>query len=191
MGLFLVNDSYGRGGGPPIPPDLADRLLRFVPPPRKEELQSVDRPVALTDKAPLQVAETERTAQQELFAVLRLIDMGKLQVSDKTKRPSTKGMASVLEVLAGGDFLAECRPKNQWAQEIGPIRAFAWPLIVQAAGLAAISGTRLALSGAGRKALSRPACEILGEAWKRWVETTFLTNSIVSTSLKGRAIGSG
>lgn len=187
LGLFLVDDPHGRGGSPSIPNDLADRLRRFVPPPRKEELQSVDQPVALNDEVPLLVAETERTAQQELFAVLRLIDMGKVQVSDKTKRPSTKGLAAVHEVLVGGDFLAECKPKDKWAQEIGPIRAFAWPLIVQAAGLAAISGTRLALSGAGRKALSRPACEILGEAWKRWIETTLLDEFSRVDVIKGQS----
>ena len=43
--------------------------------------------------------------------------------------------------------------------ERGPIRAFGWPLVVQAGGLAQLSGARLQLTTAGRKALAAPAAE--------------------------------
>jgi hypothetical protein len=41
-----------------------------------------------TDKVLLAVRETERTAQRELLSVLRLVDAGKVAVSDKTRRAS-------------------------------------------------------------------------------------------------------
>jgi hypothetical protein len=44
-------------------------------------------------------------------------------------------------------------------QNAGPIRAFGWPLVVQAGGLAQLSGERLQLTTAGRKALAAPAAE--------------------------------
>jgi len=70
-------------------------------------------------------------------------------------RPSAKGMAAIREVLVGGDFYPSEEREHTWQQEIGPIRAFAWPLLVQAAGLASIAGSRLALTAAGRRALVR------------------------------------
>ena len=43
----------------------------------------------------------------------------------------------------------------------GPIRAFGRPLVVQAGGLAQLSGERFQLTTAGRKALAAPAAETI------------------------------
>ena len=122
--------SDGESDQPFIPADLATRLRTFVPEPRKEVLGCLDEPVSVNDGLPLTVVDTEQAATQELFAVLQLVDMGKIQVSAQTRRPSAKGMVAIREVLVGGDFYPSEEREHTWQQEIGPIRAFAWPLIV-------------------------------------------------------------
>jgi hypothetical protein len=138
-----------------IPDDLLARLQAFVPPPSEATLECLDElPAEIehsgehynyttrerehwSEAVPLHVAERERAAGAELAGVLRLIDAGKVAVSDKTCRPTSAAMRAVAAVLDEGDFYAGGE------QEIGPIRAFAWPLLVQASGLAERSGSRL------------------------------------------------
>jgi hypothetical protein len=173
VGLFLLPGRSGRDPDAPfIPADLATRLLAFVPEPRQEVLGCLDAPVSVNDDLPLIVVDREQAATQELFSVLQLVDNGKIQVSAQTRRPSAKGMAAIREMLLGGDFYPSDEREQTWQQEIGPIRAFAWPLIVQTAGLASVAGSRLALTAAGRRALGRPAAETLRHAWKKWLGTS-------------------
>jgi len=188
VGLFLVPGTSDRESDQPfIPSDLATRLRTFVPEPRKEVLGCLDEPVSVNDGLPLTVVDTEQAATQELFAVLQLVDMGKIQVSAQTRRPSAKGMAAIREVLVGGDFYPSAEREHTWQQEIGPIRAFAWPLIVQAAGLASIAGSRLALTAAGRRALGRPAVETLRHAWKKWVGASTFDEFSRVDAIKGQS----
>lgn len=49
------------------------------------------------------------------------------------------------------------------------IAAFAWPLILQAGGLARLDGTTLRMTPKGRKALGQPAAEVIRGLWHRWV----------------------
>ncbi|WP_409474612.1 hypothetical protein [Streptomyces sp. HC307] len=65
---------------------------------------------------------TEQGARAELAAVLQLAAAGRLRCSDKTRPPSAATIRTVSEVLGGGDFY-----------EGEPLRAFAWPLLLQAA----------------------------------------------------------
>jgi hypothetical protein len=105
-----------------------------------------------------------------LAGVLRLIDAGKVAVSDKTCRPTSAAMRAVAAVLDGGDFYAG----DDQDQEIGPVRTFAWPLLVQAAGLTERAGSRLRLTAAGRKAMTEPAATSLRRPWERWLDTRLL-----------------
>ena len=94
--------------------------------------------------------------------MLRLIDSGKVSVSDKTRRPSAVTIKAITNILEGGDYYPVLPVKSKWHDEnAGPIRAFAWPLIVQAGGLVQLSGSKLQLTKAGRNALSQPASETL------------------------------
>jgi len=68
----------------------------------------------------------------------------------------------------------EAEDRSEYEHEPGwdlTIRAFAWPCILQAAGFASVAGGKLGLSPAGRKALTRPAHEVLHTAWQKWLET--------------------
>src|SRR5271166_6991779 len=70
---------------------------------------------------------TRRTADEaraNLTSVLRLCQEGRLRCSEKSRRPGAATVALVTEVLQDGDFY----PGHA-------IAAFAWPLLVQAAGV--------------------------------------------------------
>lgn len=56
-------------------------------------------------------------------------------------------------------------------EDIGPIKAFAWPLVMQAARLTAMTGKKMALSPAGQKALTAPAHETARTLWQHWLKS--------------------
>jgi hypothetical protein len=103
------------------------------------------------------VRHTEPEALGNLTAVLQLCAAGKLRCSEKTYRPSATTVRTVAEALVAGDFYPD-----------EAIAAFAWPLLLQAGGLARLDGTRLALTPKGRKALGQPAHEVIRGLWERW-----------------------
>ncbi|WKK27312.1 helicase-associated domain-containing protein [Streptomyces olivoreticuli] len=100
----------------------------------------------------------EHGALAELAAVLQLAAAGRLRCSEKTRRPSAATVRAVGEVLDGGDFY-----------EDEPVRAFAWPLLLQAGALAGLSGGRLELTARGHRALAAPAHETARDLWRRWL----------------------
>lgn len=200
------NRIYGYGENPSplrlfiygvvVPDDIKSRLKAFVPEPAKVTLNRIDEVAetfnlkshrynpktksyeAVEEGIPVVRRETERHALQELPTVLRLVEAGKIAVSDKTLRPTAASMQTLAEVLRGGDYYElpdkPAKKREYEEQEIGPIKAFAWPMIVQAAKLAELSGARLSLTKAGRKALSAPPAETLRLAWQRWLKTRIL-----------------
>jgi hypothetical protein len=88
------------------------------------------------------VRQTEPEALGNLPAVLQLCAAGKLRCSEKTRRPSAATIRTVAEALVAGDFYPD-----------EAIASFAWPLLLQAGGLARLDGSRLTLTPKGRKAL--------------------------------------
>jgi hypothetical protein len=78
-------------------------------------------------------------------------------------RPSSATISIVASHLAGGDFYL-----------FDPIASFAWPLLVQAGGLAGLEGGRLQLTAKGRTALRRRPAEVIRALWQRWV-----TNAVI------------
>ena len=158
-----------------MPDDLKERLKAFVPKPDSIRIKTWEKLPAACDipsttsddkgtrAVPLVVHAAEAVAQRELISVLRLIDSGNVSVSVETRRPSAAAVKALTQILEGGDFYPVIPDENA-----GPIRAFAWPLIVQVGGLAELSGTKLRLTKAGRNALSRPAGETLLGLWSMW-----------------------
>lgn len=188
-----------------MPNDIKERLKAFVPEPEAFKISISNDipefcelpyeewdPKAMTRKVemltvPLTVHETELTAHHELLSVLRLIDSGKVSVSTKTHRPSAATVKTISNILEGGDYYPLLPVKSKWHDEnVGPIRAFAWPLIAQAGGLAQISGSKLQLTSAGRKALSQPAGKTLNKLWSKWMKTTILDELSRVESIKGQ-----
>ncbi|MCZ6872797.1 MAG: hypothetical protein O7G88_04590, partial [bacterium] len=149
-------------------------------PRQKPKVNTVTRHLPFTHR------DTERDALVDLPMVLRLIDNDKIAVSNKTFRPSAASMKTLAGMLNGGDFY-DLKPKaNKWQQEIGPIKAFAWPLLLQAAKLAEVHSNKLALSKAGRSALSKPAPETLRLIWQRWLKTKLLDEFNRISDIKGQ-----
>lgn len=192
-------------GGGVMPDDLKERLTAFVPPPVAATVKSLeqlpaayDRPFERwnartkkqehgTEPVPLTVRETERSAQRELLSVLRLVDAGRVAVSDKTRRASAATIDAITALLEGGDYYPFVPPTDRWHDEnAGPMRAFAWPLLIQAGGLAQQSGPRLQLTKAGRKALAEPAAQTLKTLWERWTDTTVLDELSRIECVKGQ-----
>src|SRR5260370_31783835 len=96
-----------------MPDDLQARLKAFVPPPAETKVQflerlpkTYDRPFERwnekkkerehgTEPIPLTVRESERSAQRELLSILRLIDAGKVTVSEKTRIASCSDFQTI------------------------------------------------------------------------------------------------
>ena len=109
------------------------------------------------DEVSSTVRGTEPEALGNLTAVLQLCAAGKLRCSEKTHRPSAVTIRTVVEALVAADFYPD-----------EAIASFAWPLLLQAGGLARLDGTRLTLTPKGRKALGQPGHEVIRGLWERW-----------------------
>jgi len=107
------------------------------------------------------VRTTAPAGLSNLVTVLNLADAGRIKCSEKTKRPSAATIAAITSALDGGDYYS--------AAVNEPIAAFAWPLLLQAGGLANLSGTRLQPTARGRAVLAAPHYAALGALWDKWV----------------------
>jgi hypothetical protein len=121
------------------------------------------------------VRATEGEAVANLLAMLRLCAAGKLRCSEKTWRPSAATIKAVADVLANGDFYPD-----------EPIAAFAWPLLLQAGGLAESAGGRLQLTARGRAALAKPPADTIRHLWRRWVGNGLIDEFSRIEQIKGQ-----
>ena len=111
------------------------------------------------DAGPVLIRCTAPDALSNLVSVLELTADGRVRCGAGTRRPSAATVKLVEDVLVAGDFY-----------DIGePIAAFAWPLLIQAGGLARLAGSRLELSPRGRATLDSPSYEALAVLWARWL----------------------
>jgi len=147
---------------------------------RRRNYDIVTRPVPLTRR------DTERAAQQDLQTILRLIDKGKVAVSDKTNQPSSATMQEIASLLRDGEVYEPKQKMTKWEQDVGSIKSFAWPLLVQAAKLAELHGKKLALTKAGRNALGAPPAESLRLIWQRWLASKLLDEFNRVCEIKGQ-----
>ncbi|MDX2255520.1 MAG: hypothetical protein NW214_08405 [Pseudanabaenaceae cyanobacterium bins.39] len=173
-----------------MPSDLKQNLKAFVPKPQATRLTEVRDTIpdtflvrqqkywnAQEYEVPLTVCEMEQVAQKDLLSVLRLIQSGKVSVSDKTSLPSGATVKAIATVLLGGDFYDDQQRKAE-AQytytspedDIGGIKAFAWTSLLQVGNMAELAGKKLVLTKAGLKALQEPPAKTLQTLWKRWLK---------------------
>lgn len=177
---------YYQEGYYSVPGDLCGPLRAFAPEPAPVQLRPVEVLPEMIDDSRLVVRNTERDAMVDLTVLLRLVDQGKIQVSDKTSLPGTATLRLLTDSLVGGDFYAGNITKPQRSQEIGPIKAFSWPVLLQAAGLVQRNGSRLALTPAGLKALSASPADVLGTIWKKWRKSSLLDEFSRIDTIKGQ-----
>jgi len=161
FGRFDEDDLFALGPG-------LDRSLHELlgePPPLT--IRVADRvPVALrvsprwgggaSEKRPVHVSEGEPRALAEARRVLTLVRAGKVAVTDSQRRPTEASVRRVAEVLVGGDFEVEepAETRDQWYEAAGPIRAHAWPVLVQQCGWCQAKAGKLGLTATGTQLLS-------------------------------------
>lgn len=192
-----------------MPQDLKAQLKGFVPPPeptRVQSIKSLPATLARTEQSydyrtrnrksrsielPLHSEETESIARRDLQTVLRLVDLGKVAISDKTFYPTGATLTAIAEVLEAGDYYSDWTETQspsdrQYDYPIGHIKPFAWVMLLQAGKLVELSGKRLGLTKAGQKALNQPAEKTLQSLWKTWLKTTVLDELRRIDSVKGQ-----
>lgn len=190
-----------------MPEDLKEKLKTFVPAPSPNKLKSfVELPANISIQAEkfdaksdeyvdvlkrikpdsIEVRLMEKTGMQDLVAILRLIQSGKVTVSDKTRQPTVATINLITSILTDGDFYDDAPSENDWDDQIGCIRAFSLPIIVQVAGFAELSGKKLVLTKAGEKALAMANPESIKTVWKKWLNNTFLDEFRRINCIKGQ-----
>ena len=189
-----------------MPEDLRQRFKAFVPEPEPVMLNTMEalpetftlhweqwnnatrKRESVSEELPLEHRDMEPAVVHDLQAVLHLVDAGKIAVSDKTRLPGIAASKVISALLMAGDYYddAALAVGQRHYQTIGPMRAFAWPLLLQAGGLAGLTGKRLQLSAKGRKALSAPLEITIRTLWSRWLRTTLLDELRRIDCIKGQ-----
>src|SRR6266516_5214304 len=113
---------------------------------------------------PVTVRGTGPDALSNLVAVLELAADGQLRCAAAARRPLAATVRLVEDVLVAGDYY-DRRDEGE------PIASFAWPMLLQAGGLARLSGPRLELTPRGGAVLAGPSYQALGELWNRWLRS--------------------
>ena len=161
-----------------------DELPESIAQPRRGYFGKQAHPV---DQVAVGHREMERAAHHDLLAVLRLVDHGKVAVSAKTRQATAAAVRRIAAVLYGEDFFDPApQQQHSWEQTVGPIRAFAWPMLLQAAKLAEVHGSKLALTKAGRAALETRPADTVRLLWRRWLASTAFDEFRRIEAIKGQ-----
>ena len=114
---------------------------------------------------------TAADALSNLVAVLELTADGQMRCSAATRRPLTASMRLVQDALVAGDYYDDADLEAAHHDGGEPVAAFAWPMLLQAGGLARLAGSRLELTPRGDAVLARPCYQALGDLWGRWLRS--------------------
>nr|WP_245589547.1 helicase-associated domain-containing protein [Amycolatopsis balhimycina] len=118
---------------------------------------------------------TEQVAVANLRTMLELCAGGELKVSDKTSLPAAATVNVVTEHLVDHDFYADAA-----------IAAFAWPLLLQAGGLAKVERGKLQLTPKGRAAPAKPGPDTIRQLWQRWLTHAVIDEFSRVEQIKGQ-----
>lgn len=162
-----------------IPADLMAKLEKKIRAPEPEKLNYGD----LEDAPDLTVRETAHAACMNLNILLTMIAEKKIRVSPKTGRATAATVKKISANLCDGDFYDD--------DKIAPLQAFAWPLLLQGGGLAAIDGNFLKLTRAGTKALKNDLAGGIKTIWKKWEKTKIIDEYSRVTAVKGQRAAKG
>ena len=150
-----------------ISDELVEILKGVFPPPAAEVVRTTDEiPETHKDRV-IQIHHGESTVFSELKNVLRLVDMGKISISEKTRKPSATAVKAITKVLTVPDFQLEDTTviSDPYYETAGPVRAFAWGILVQSCGWSRYSKGKLKLSTSGKKALNGDFEEFVSGVW--------------------------
>jgi hypothetical protein len=187
-----------------LPTDLRTLLLEFVPPLEPFAIPTLDtlpefqiirettwgrgKETTKEREEPIRIRETAEPAATDLHNVLRLVEAGKLRVTDKKLLPTEATRNSVANVLRDGDYYSADDAEDledDPAHDLG-IQAYAWPLLLQAGGLAEKSKDSLKLTSAGMKALEQAPKDVLRKLWKSWLSTRLFDEFARIEAIRGQ-----
>jgi hypothetical protein len=178
-----------------VPSDLRKSLKAFVKKPKKDHVKyakKLPKSISLdingkTVDRKLSVRNTASSALNNLQTVLRLVEGGKIKVGAKTGRPTLATQKNLYKLLHEGDWYGE----DDILGGIGHIQAFAWPVLLQGAGLAKADGSSLKLTNKGKKALNGKLPHVIKDAWARWEKTKILDELSRVDQIKGQKASRG
>jgi hypothetical protein len=122
-------------------------------------------------QGPVTVRCTGPDALSNIVAVLELTADGQIRYSAATRRPLTATVRLVEDALVAGDYYDGAHCGGDHHDDGEPIAAFAWPMLLQAGGLARLAGARLELTPRGEAVLAQPSYQALGALWDRWLKS--------------------
>ena len=133
-------------------------------------------------RGPVTVRGTGPDALSNLVAALELAADGQLRCSAATRRPLAATLRLVEDALVAGDYYE--RTDRHGGGE--PIAAFAWPMLLQAGGLARLAGPWLELTPRGEAVLAQPSYQALGALWERWLRSVSLDELARIEAIRGQ-----
>jgi len=169
-----------------LPTDTREILRQIVPPLEAFVTRSIDalpetyltyiddddEPSSETSnwKQPIRVRETAEAALTDFQSVLRMIENGGFRVKEKKGTPVEDTQYAVAELLTGGEFYSHKQVEEEASDPAHNlhIRSFAWPMLLQAAGLCEKNRNCLKLTSAGKSALTVPPLEVVRKLWESW-----------------------
>ena len=153
-----------------IPEGLAKVLASLLPQPTLAKVKTVDSLPASyippkryshspgQPPRPIHVHEGEKAVFTELRRVLRLVQAGKIKVTDKGRRPTDSAVRLLSTALDSSDFdlKSPFEETNKYEEKAGAVRAHAWGVLIQQCGWAKSKAGNLALTGPGKEMLNGP-----------------------------------
>lgn len=151
-----------------IPKELIKALQDFLPQPVPAKVKTVDSLPAsyLPPKRysrsldqpprPIHIHEGERVVFTELRRVLRLVQAGKVKVTDKGRRPTESAVRLLSTALDSSDFdlKSPFEETNKYEEKSGAVRAHAWGVLIQQCKWAKPRAGTLVLTEAGKEMLN-------------------------------------
>ena len=153
-----------------IPKGLATALKGLLPRPEPARVKTVDslpasyippKHYAHRPDQPsriLHIHEGERAVFTELRRVLRLVQAGKVKVTDKGRRPTDGTVRLLSSALDSSDFdlKSPTEETNKYEEKAGPVCAHAWGVLIQQCGFAKPRAGALVLTEFGKEMLNGP-----------------------------------
>ncbi len=171
-----------------ISDELVEILKDVFPPPAAEVVKTTDEIPAKLKGRSIQIHHGESTVFSELKNVLRLVDLGKINISEKTRIPSAIAVKAITKVLSVPDFQLEDPTiiSDPYYEAAGPVRGYAWGILVQSCGWTRYSKGKLKLSTSGKKAMNDDFEEFVSGVWSYLDSSKFDELNRVKT-IRGQA----
>ena len=151
-----------------MPPKLAARIKKLFPRPARAQASiRKEIPAEIGDEEfgtrSVCVHKASGIALVELNKILSLVNVGKVAVTPKSRRPTASSEKKIGPVLVSGDFDLEIPGEHRRdygdEERAGGVRSHAWPVLVQQCGWAKPRSDKLVLTEAGVRIMTHGRME--------------------------------